>query len=509
MGFDVDYSFDIPQSHKSIIKVIGVGGGGSNAVTSMFNQGIKGVEFIVVNTDAQALNRSLVPNKLQIGTNLTEGLGAGANPEKGRDSAIESKEEIRELLAGDTKMVFVTAGMGGGTGTGAAPVIAQVAKELGILTVGIVTAPYTWEGPKKRRQAEKGIQSLKKHCDTVLVVMNDRLMQVYSDFTVKSAYNMADNVLTNAAKSIAELITVPQEVNVDFNDVKTIMESSGSAVMGSAEAEGSDRAIRAVSEAMSSPLLDEVNVKGAKGILFSVTYGTDELKMNELQSITNFIFENVGDEAEVIHGIGEDADMGKKVRVTIIATGFDSDAAETIESTTGVEPTSENHSIETTKKVVDLDSEKEITVENEIFSIDDLEDMPLGDAEDKLFAGNKVVFDDKGGEYRVEDKKSTHNERMNQEFDIRERETKERLQDQGKSRIERLKTLGSKVHDLRSFEKISKEEFNEQNDVPAYLRRNKKLKDIPHSSERSISRLNLNEESELIGNNKFLHDNVD
>jgi cell division protein FtsZ len=245
-----DYKFDIPKNHKSIIKVIGVGGGGSNAVNHMFNQGIKDVEFVVANTDSQALKSSPVPLKLQIGANLTEGLGAGANPEKGKNAALESKEEIRDLLSDNTKMVFITAGMGGGTGTGAAPVIAKIAKDMDILTVGIVTAPFIFEGRKKTMSAQDGIESLRANCDTVLVILNDKLREIYGNLPIRQAFGKADNILSTAAKSIAQIITVHQDVNVDFEDVKTVMKDAGAAVMGSATEEGEDRAIKAAEKAI-------------------------------------------------------------------------------------------------------------------------------------------------------------------------------------------------------------------------------------------------------------------
>ena len=247
------YAFDMPTHHKSIIKVIGVGGGGSNAVNYMFNQGIKDVEFVVCNTDSQALQMSPVPNKLQIGINLTSGLGAGANPEKGKNAAIESKEEIRELLGDDTRMIFITAGMGGGTGTGAAPVIASVAQEMGILTVGIVTSPFGFEGRKKTKQANEGIDALKEYCDTVLVILNDKIKEIYGNLSIREAFGQADNVLTTASKGIAEIITVSGYVNVDFEDVKTVMKGAGAAVMGSSETTGENRARRAAEAAINSP----------------------------------------------------------------------------------------------------------------------------------------------------------------------------------------------------------------------------------------------------------------
>ncbi|EIM75993.1 cell division protein FtsZ [Nitritalea halalkaliphila LW7] len=315
--------FDLPKNHKSIIKVVGVGGGGSNAVNHMYNQGIKDVEFVVMNTDAQALQSSPVPNKLQIGTHLTEGLGAGANPERGKEAAVESKEEIRDIFGTNTKMVFITAGMGGGTGTGAAPVIAKIARDMDILTVGIVTAPFAFEGRKKILAAQAGIEELKSSCDTVLVILNDKLRDVYGNLAIRSAFAKADNVLTTAAKSIAEIITVHQDINVDFEDVKTVMKNAGAAVMGSALEEGENRALHAAERAIASPLLNNVDIKGAKKILLSVTSGEeDELSMDELTEITDYINACAGSDLELIFGQGIDPSLGKAVRVTVIATGF-------------------------------------------------------------------------------------------------------------------------------------------------------------------------------------------
>ncbi len=275
------YKFDLPKHHKSIIKVIGVGGGGSNAVNHMYRQGIKDVEFVVCNTDLQALNSSPVPNKLQLGATLTEGLGCGANPEVGRAAALESKDQIRELLNG-TKMIFVTAGMGGGTGTGAAPVIAKIAKDMDILTVGIVTVPFSFEGKKKLSQAELGIESFRASCDTVLVILNDKLREIYGNLAIGQAFGEADNVLTTAAKGIAEIITLAGYVNVDFQDVRTVMLNAGAAVMGSAETRGDNR-VKAAQQALSSPLLDSRDIMGAKKILLSIISGEEaELQMDEL-----------------------------------------------------------------------------------------------------------------------------------------------------------------------------------------------------------------------------------
>jgi len=314
--------FDLPRDVNSIIKVIGVGGGGSNAVNHMYNQGIIGVDFIVCNTDRQALDISPVPFKIQLGPNLTEGRGAGMIPEVGMNAAIENIEEIRELLSKNTKMVFVTAGMGGGTGTGAAPVIAQVAKDLGILTVGIVTVPFSFEGRKRRQQAEEGLEKMRQNVDTLLIINNERLREFGKNMSLSDAFGHADNILTIAAKGIAEVISVTGAINVDFNDVNTVLRNSGRAIMGSAIAEGDDRAIVAVKSALTSPLLNDNDINGARYVLLNITYGNKEVMMDEITDITDYIQDAAGATADVIWGHGFDASLGDKISITLIATGF-------------------------------------------------------------------------------------------------------------------------------------------------------------------------------------------
>ena len=316
--------FELPKEKSSIIKVIGVGGGGSNAVNHMYKQGIKDVDFIVCNTDRQVLDASPVPLRIQLGAALTEGLGAGALPEMGRRAALENEEEIKKALA-KTKMLFITAGMGGGTGTGAAPVIAKIAQEMGILTVSICTLPFTWEGKLRRKQAEEGLAELKKYSDSVLVILNDKLREIYHNLKVTEAFAHADNVLTSAAKCIAELINVALRINVDFNDVRRVMETSGVAIMGSAMASGEGRSLKAVTQALNSPLLNDNDIRGARYVLVSITCGVgkDELSMDELGEITEYIQEAAGQTAEMIKGYGTDETLGDKVSVTVIASGFD------------------------------------------------------------------------------------------------------------------------------------------------------------------------------------------
>ncbi|MCC7050853.1 MAG: cell division protein FtsZ [Bacteroidia bacterium] len=317
-------NFDEPTKTKfnSIIKVIGVGGGGSNAVNHMYKLGISGVDFIVCNTDKQALEISPIPHKIQLGVALTEGLGAGAVPEVGKNAALESIEDIRKILSNNTKMVFITAGMGGGTGTGAAPVIAKTAKELGILTVGIVTIPFGFEGRKRKTQAEAGINEIKESVDTLIVVSNDKLREIHGNLKLVEAFSKADDVLTIAAKSIAEVIDYTLHINLDFNDIRTVMTNSGVAVMGSAITSGANRAINAVEQALSSPLLNDSDIRGARYVLLNVTSGTDELTMDELGEINDYIQEAAGQSAEIIQGVGSDPNLGEQIKVTIIATGF-------------------------------------------------------------------------------------------------------------------------------------------------------------------------------------------
>ncbi len=522
------YKFDLPKHHKSIIKVIGVGGGGSNAVNHMFRQGIKDVEFVVANTDLQALNSSPVPYKLQLGVNLTEGLGCGANPEVGRAAAIESKEQIREMLMG-TKMVFVTAGMGGGTGTGAAPVIAKIAKDMDILTVGIVTAPFSFEGKKKMTQAELGIDAFRSSCDTVLIILNDKLREIYGNLSIGQAFGEADSVLTTAAKGIAEIITLAGYVNVDFQDVRTVMLNAGAAVMGSAETRGDNRALKAAQQALASPLLDNHDIMGAKKILLSIISGEEaELQMDELTTITEYIQQQAGDEAEAIFGHGVDPELGDRIRVTVIATGFVTESIlkknpqekkvheldrSQISLFGGVDNSVNQQSSEIQLKVNSDDkpilkeeAKKEIPPMKEESSFKERSftfDVPKktetnstedeGEGEDSLFSTDDEEFE--------LGKEISADQVINEEGMMEVRMTKKRLEEQARIRREKLKSAKKN--------EMSKEEFNEKWTLPAYLRRGVKMDNVPHSSEPFISRYNLNDDNNLLGNNKFLHDNVD
>jgi cell division protein FtsZ len=317
--------FDLPKQKSSILKVIGVGGGGGNAVNHMYGQNIDSVDFIICNTDAQALANSKVPNKIQLGPHLTQGLGAGANPEIGKQATEESLEEIKRILEVNTKMAFITAGMGGGTGTGGAPIIAKICKDLGVLTVGIVSTPFTNEGPKRMRHAEAGIQQLRDNVDTLLVVSNDKLRHQYGNLKVREAFSKADDILATAAKCITDVITSNGQINVDFADVCTVMRNGGVAILGSAQADGEDRAQRAIEDAVNSPLLNDSEIRGAKWILVNITSaeGDYEITMDEEDTIMSYLRQQAGDDADVIKGIGFDETLGAKIGVTIIATGFE------------------------------------------------------------------------------------------------------------------------------------------------------------------------------------------
>ena len=320
-----DFSFDLPKNKSNVIKVIGVGGGGSNAINYMFHQGINGVDFVITNTDAQALNESSVPIKIQLGASLTEGLGAGANPEVGALAAEESFDDLKTLLTTQTKMVFITAGMGGGTGTGAAPIIAQMAKEMDILTVGIVTMPFQFEGKLRLEQAEKGLENIKRSVDALIVINNNKLREVYGNLGFKTGFSKADEVLSTAARGIAEVITHHYRQNIDLKDAKTVLKDSGTAIMGSGSASGTNRAHDAIINALDSPLLNDNKITGCKNVLLLIVSGNEEITIDEIGEINDFIQTEAGNNANIIMGIGEDEKLGSSVSVTIIATGFGAD----------------------------------------------------------------------------------------------------------------------------------------------------------------------------------------
>ncbi|MBT8322362.1 MAG: cell division protein FtsZ, partial [Eudoraea sp.] len=318
-------SFDLPKNQSNVIKVIGVGGGGSNAINHMFQAGINGVDFVICNTDAQALQNSAVPTKIQLGVSLTEGLGAGANPEVGEQAALESMEEIKQMLSHNTKMAFITAGMGGGTGTGAAPIIAKQAKEMDILTVGIVTMPFQFEGKNRCKQAQLGIERLRANVDSLIVINNNKLREVYGNLGFKAGFSKADEVLATAARGIAEVITHHYTQNIDLRDAKTVLANSGTAIMGSATASGSARAQEAIMKALDSPLLNDNKINGAKNVLLLIVSGAQEITIDEIGEINDHIQIEAGHGANIIMGVGEDENLGDAIAVTVIATGFNMD----------------------------------------------------------------------------------------------------------------------------------------------------------------------------------------
>ncbi len=520
-----------PKQHPSIIKVLGVGGGGSNAVNHMFKQGITGVEFAICNTDVQALESSPVPIKIEIGNK--GGLGAGANPQVGRESAEYSIEKIRELLDDDnTQMVFITAGMGGGTGTGAAPVIAQLAREMNILTVGIVTLPFGFEGRRRKQQAEVGINELKKYVDALLVISNDKLREQFGNLVLAEAFEQADNVLSSAAKGIAELITVTGYVNVDFEDVRTVIKDSGKAIMGSAAAEGEDRAYKAIEEAMNSPLLNDNEIAGATDILLYITTGVDDITMDEITEITNYVQNESGNNAETIWGVGKDETLGNKVGITIIATGFENVVVEPERESTVVGTIGDNSKINkpvtpkpsvVEKQETEFISEiKKVTPEpptpTPSFSVNEQPTERivhnLGVTEDKKVEPEPLVsfkpskpssLIRKTEEpylsigHTVSSKKPEIIEVPKEEID------EDNISKNAQERINKLKNLSI---NLRSHEQV--EEFEKQ---PAYVRKNVQLDDTDYSADSVVSRYTLGEDSKnqpvIKSDNSFLHDNVD
>lgn len=448
-----------------IIKVVGVGGGGSNAVNHMFKQGITGVEFMVCNTDNQALAQSPVPIKIQLGPNLTEGRGAGSLPDIGKDACIESVEDIERLLQNNTKMLFITAGMGGGTGTGAAPIIAKVAREMGILTVGIVTVPFQFEGKRRISQAMNGLEQLKKNVDTLIVIANERLREIYGDLGLRDAFSHADDILTTAAKAIAEIITVPGYINVDFADVNTVMRESGVAIMGVGTAEGTDRARQAIDLALSSPLLEDNNIHGAQHILLNISSGTREVTMDEIMEITDFVQAEAGDGTDVIWGNCYNESLGDKLCVTLIATGFESRGA--------------SQRVKDGKVVLDIDQPNlaHLGAFRHVSLSDVTEDEAI------LRPGQTVEID--------------MTRRRN---DISTRPT--------------APAGAGAAHYSRTAETIklaSPKVIGELENEPAFLRRGVKLDDITHSSEETRSRITVNasDEPDLFSSMPFLNEQQD
>ncbi len=532
--------FEIPKNQGSIIKVIGVGGGGSNAVNHMFRMGIKGVDFIVCNTDNQALEYSPVPSKIQLGGVLTKGLGAGSLPEVGKNAAIESLEELKTYLADGTQMVFITAGLGGGTGTGAAPIIAKIAKELNILTVGIVTIPFIFEGKKRRLQAEEGLEELKKYVDTLLVIGNDKLREIYGNLKMSEAFAHADNVLTNAAKSIAEIITLNLYVNTDFNDVRTVMKDSGVAIMGSAVATGERRALKAVENAINSPLLNDNNIRGARHVLLNIMTGSDEVTMDEFGEITDFIQEQSGYTAELITGYGSDPSLGDSVSVTIIATGFSAN-----QNTTNFEVQKKDEKVmlnleESKPEITELE-EKSETIQLSIIEEEKIEPIfeePFLIIRDNEVESKEVQLEEKTIETEInfsfeEDTTTESNNTIIFDLDDEPKEemtsyiadvaptnyeTKDESEDEVIQKIhneEQIRKAQERIAKLKELtDKIKTSNgLKEMETVPAYIRKQIQLNNIPHSSESQVSKFTLTETDdkkiELRPNNSFLHDNVD
>ena len=543
--------FDLPKEQSSIIKVIGVGGGGSNAVNHMYRLGIKGVDFVVCNTDHQALDTSPVPTKIPLGQSLTEGRGAGSIPDVGKNAAIENLDDVIEILAKNTKMIFVTAGMGGGTGTGAAPVIAQAARDMGILTVGIITVPFTFEGRKRRTQAEEGIEKMREAVDTLLVINNDKLREMFGNLTLVNAFENADDVLAIAAKGIAEVISVTGQINVDFNDVNTVMKDSGVAIMGSAEGEGENRAVNCVEKALNSPLLNDNNIDGAKYVLLNITYGTQAVLMDEISEITDYIQEEAGSTADVIWGHGYDESLGDKLCVTIIATGFNTTPHTglsmkapkknimNLEDESVVEDSSilenENSTLieETKEEQIEYDNISETATKRFVLNEEDSElENETENKDEHLVSTNTIVDHDESlnddGKVRFlleEDESSnTDTELKNLESPHIVEANPSQVSEEPVNDKE-LKTVESKAISDERLERIRKATeklrsplgLNEMESEPAYKRRNVDLKDVQYSDEQSSSRYtlweNINENGEketgLSDNNSFLHDNVD
>ena len=483
--------FDYDRGQTSIIKVIGVGGGGTNAVSHMMKQGIIGVDFAICNTDHQSLEMSPVKTKIQLGPYLTEGRGAGNKPEVGKEACKESIEEVRAFLEQGTKMLFVTAGMGGGTGTGAAPIIARAAKEMDILTVGIVTIPFAFEGPKRMHQALEGIEDLKKNVDALVIISNDKLKDIFGNLALSAAFAHADNVLTTAAKGIAEIITVTGLVNVDFEDVNTVMRNSGVAIMGTASAIGEDRAKSAVYQALHSPLIEDSEIRGAKHILLNITSGEKEVTMDEVTEITNYIQEEAGFGTVLIWGHCHDMNVGEELIVTIIATGFEQGFS-----------TQEKPS----KIVVELDDSVEDEVapdptfhqESVEYDFEPFESGMSLDLEPTIKETSTTAQVELDNGYSYDKPYVPEEEKKKMESELRERMQAEN------ARREELRTRSVRLADNHNISSIENE--------PAYKRRKVMLDDVPKSDEDSISRsiLNIDDDTLEIGDtNAYLHDNVD
>ncbi|MES2417999.1 MAG: cell division protein FtsZ [Bacteroidota bacterium] len=538
--------FEMLKDKSSIIKVIGVGGGGGNAVNHMYRQGITGVDFIICNTDAQALEFSPIPNKVQLGSSLTEGMGAGSIPEVGKNSAIENIDDIKAMLGSTTKMLFITAGMGGGTGTGASPIIAQAAKELDILTVAIITTPFAFEGKRRKMQADDGLDELKKYVDSYLVISNDRLREIFGNLTLGSAFAQADDILTTAAKGIAEIITVPGYINVDFKDVRTVMKDSGVSIMGSYAAEGENRALAAVEGALASPLLKDNEIEGARYILLNISSGLREVTMDEVTIITDFIQDKAGLSADLIWGNCIDENLGDKLSVTIIATGFqtteqrakDKENVKKISLLTPdeaplvrpVEPVNSFIEVKTApvlnEPVLKVQEEpKQPDLFGDLFNMDKPgkvidsveEEEPIAETQQEAgfefevkLAETDFIFETPVAQFELEEEAllAPEPEAKIEEAGADDDMNDESIEDQlkkSKERILRLKDLSMKLRTTNGLQELENE--------PAYKRKQMQLQQIQHSSESQVSRFTLSNDedgtTEIRPNNSFLHDNVD
>ena len=478
--------FDVPVERKSIIKVIGVGGGGTNAVNHMYNQGIEGVEFAITNTDVQSMEESPINTKIQLGPVLTEGRGAGSKPDVGKEACIESIDYIREFLNDGTKMLFITAGLGGGTGTGAAPIVAKAAQDLGILTVAIVTLPFKFEGQRRMRQAIEGLDELKKNVDSILVISNDKLRNMFGNLQLSDAFSQADQILTTAAKGIAEIITLPGYINVDFEDVNTVIRDSGVAIMGSAEKGGENRAREAINAALNSPLLEDNDIRGAKHILLNISSGTDEVTMDEVAEITEYIQEEAGRGTDLIWGNCRDESLGEKISITLIATGFE-------EGDRTTRKKEESH------KVVTLDEGRKI---------EEMEGFTIGKSREQKPMTIEFGVDD------VRKTIDSHN-KYNQESNPYVRDTQsEEARRQKIREIEEKRKRGELSREMKVRPELTLENPSNIKDlekVPAYKRRKIALDDVKAGDdlESDNYRVTIDSEDVIESNNSYLHDNVD
>ncbi len=496
--------FDLPKDEPSIIKIIGVGGGGSNAVTHMYKQGIVGVDYAICNTDAQAMQLSPVPNKISLGQILTEGRGAGSKPSVGKQACLESLDEIKRFLEDGTKMVFITAGMGGGTGTGAAPIIAKASQELGILTVGIVTLPFTFEGKTRVGNGMEGLEDLRKNVDCLVIISNDKLRDIFGNLTISAAFSEADSILCTAAKGIAEIITVPGYVNVDFEDVNTTMRGSGVAIMGTATIEGENRAFRAADEALRSPLLEDNDIYGAKNILVNITSGAKEATMDEIFEITQFVQEKAGETANLIWGNCFDERLGEKIAVTVIATGFEvREKRNPLQVTQKVAQTSE-------RQVVHLDDDSVVGKKPQpsLFTI--TSDEAYVPVDEKAASALEFEFDN----IRETVDKIRRTTPVNSDPYLRQQEEDEISPEERRRRIEEAqrRRQDALARPINVVKLSSPQTIIDLESQPAYLRRSVNLDDVPDSEQPAMSNwmVSLEEEGEIkVGGNAYLHDNVD